>query len=109
MDAANAVNRAYGYVHVADAFWSMYRVARNYPSIPLSQTWEWYLYAATQTILTMTNSSISINNVEDGLMEETVFVYILDDLKREGFTANATLLESRMKARQEVWASTRFP
>jgi hypothetical protein len=47
--------------------------------------------------------------VNDGLMDETVVVFLLEDLKREGLTANATLLENRMRARQTVWAGELFP
>lgn len=45
----------------------------------------------------------------DGLMDETVIRFLLDDLKREGLTANATLIENRMKSRYTVWAGEQFP
>ena len=62
---------------------------------------------AYQTVLTMTDGQVDYTY--DGLMDETAFLYILDDLRREGFIANATLMESRMKARHDIWASERFP
>ena len=99
--------RGYDYVHVIDAYWALYRAARNYPNIPLTQTWEWYLSQSYQTVLTLTNGIVGYTY--DGLMEETAFLYLLEDLKREGFTANATLMESRKKARHDIWASERFP
>ncbi|KLO07806.1 hypothetical protein SCHPADRAFT_894353 [Schizopora paradoxa] len=102
-----ATDRTYDYVHVTDAYWSMYRVARNYPNIPLSKPWTWFLNQALETVLAMTNGEVGYAN--DGLMDETVFLYLLEDLKREGLTANATIMESRMKARQAVWAATRYP
>ena len=85
----------------------MYRVARNYDSISLTQTWEWYLSQAFQTVMAMTDGSVGY--VDDGLMEETVLVYLLDDLNREGFTSNATAMEQKMRSRQNVWAGSRFP
>lgn len=42
-------------------------------------------------------------------MDETVIRFLLDDLKREGLTANASLVESRMQARAANWATERFP
>ena len=99
--------RGYDYVHVIDAYWALYRAARNYQNIPLTQTWEWYLSQSYQTVLTLTNGVVGYTY--DGLMEETAFLYLLEDLKREGFATNATLMESRMKARHDIWASERFP
>ena len=59
------------------------------------------------TVATMTDGQVGY--ADDGLMEETVIRYLLDDLKREGLAANATLVESRMKARETIWAGERFP
>ena len=57
----------------------------------------------------MTNPRFEVGYVDDGLMDETVFVYLLADLQREGFTANATALEAQMRARQAIWATERYP
>ncbi|RDX49433.1 hypothetical protein OH76DRAFT_530269 [Lentinus brumalis] len=105
--ASYATDRAYDYVHVIAAYWSLYRVARNYPELVKTHTWEWYINQAVMTVATMTNGRVGYAN--DGLMEETVIRYLLDDLKREGLTANATLVESRMQAREKVWAGERYP
>ncbi|OSC98881.1 hypothetical protein PYCCODRAFT_1480292 [Trametes coccinea BRFM310] len=105
--ASYATDRAYDYVHVIAAYWSLYRVARNYPDLVKTHTWEWYLNQAVMTIATMTNGRVGY--ADDGLMEETVIRYLLDDLQREGLTANATLVESRMRARENVWAGERYP
>ncbi|KAI0748874.1 hypothetical protein C8Q74DRAFT_1212341 [Fomes fomentarius] len=105
--ASYATDRAYDYVHVIAAYWSLYRVARNYPSLVKTNTWQWYLNQAVVTVATMTNGRVGYAN--DGDMEETVIRYLLDDLKREGLSANASLVESRMQARQRVWAGERYP
>lgn len=55
----------------------------------------------------MTNGDVGY--ADDGLMDETVLRFLLDDLKREGLTDNATLVESRMQARSTIWASERYP
>ena len=105
--ASYTTDRAYDYVHVIAAYWSMYRVARNYPSLTTLHSWQWYLNQAVMTVATMTDGQVGY--ADDGLMEETVIRYLLDDLKREGLAANATLVESRMKARETIWAGERFP
>src|ERR1700749_1267862 len=43
--AAFAIDRAYDYVHVTAAWWSLYRVARNYPTL-LPSSWQTYLTKA---------------------------------------------------------------
>ncbi|KAL5530576.1 hypothetical protein ACEPAF_6834 [Sanghuangporus sanghuang] len=105
--ASYANDRAYDYVHVCAAYWALYRVARNYDTIPIAQTWEWFINQAFETVMKMTDGSVGY--ADDGLMDETVFLYLLDDLKREGLSSNATAMEDRMRARQAVWARTRFP
>lgn len=69
--------------------------------------WQWYLNQAVLTVKRMTQGNVGYAN--DGLMDETVILLLLDDLKREGLIANATLVENRMKARQTVWAGERYP
>jgi Family of unknown function (DUF5695) len=44
-----------------------------------------------------------------GQMEGTVFVQILADLKREGMTTQAELLEAKMKERATRWRSEAYP
>ncbi|KAG6841719.1 hypothetical protein C0991_007605 [Blastosporella zonata] len=104
--ASFATDRAYDYVHVIAAYWALYRVARNYPSLVSVQTWQWYLNQAVFTVSTLTNG---VGFANDGLMGETVIRFLLNDLKREGLTANVTLVENRMKARETVWAGERYP
>lgn len=105
--ASFATDRAYDYVHVTAAYWALYRVARNYPDLVKTHTWQWYLNQAVLTVLSMTNGLVGY--ADDGLMGETVLIYLLDDVKREGLTANATLLESRMLSRATNWAGERYP
>jgi hypothetical protein len=42
-------------------------------------------------------------------MEGDVFVYILNDLKREGMTAEADTLEAAMRKRAEHWSTKKYP
>ncbi|EPQ60039.1 hypothetical protein GLOTRDRAFT_134803 [Gloeophyllum trabeum ATCC 11539] len=105
--AAWATDRAYDYVHVIGAYWSLYRVARNYPDIAKVRNWEWYLNQAVLTVAAMTEDNVGY--VNDGLMDETVIRFLLDDLKREGLTANASLVENAMRARESIWSGERYP
>jgi hypothetical protein len=100
-------NRAYDYVHVAAAYWALYRVARNYPSLVSTHTWQWYINQAVLTVQAMMGRSVGFNR--DGLMGETVFRLLLDDLNREGLTANATFVEAQMRTRWTTWSTERFP
>lgn len=106
-DSAYAIDRAYNYVHVAAAYWSMYRVARAYPSLVKTHAWDWYLGQAYNTVMRMTKSNVGYNR--DGLMGETVFGEILTDLTREGKTSEASTLSAAMKSRATNWDSQAVP
>ncbi|KAJ3877368.1 hypothetical protein F5051DRAFT_408742 [Lentinula edodes] len=105
--SAWATGRGYDYVHVTAAYWAMYRVARNYPSLVSVHDWQWYLNQAVLTVATLTDGQVGY--ADDGLMGETVIHYLLNDLQREGLTANATLVQSKMKSRWQIWSTERYP
>ncbi|KAJ7083400.1 hypothetical protein B0H15DRAFT_424667 [Mycena belliarum] len=102
-----ATDRAYDYVHVTAAYWALYRVARNYPALVTVHTWQWYLNQAVVTVKAMMSPSVGYS--ADGLMGETVFRLLLDDLKREGLSINATFVEAQMKTRWMAWSKERYP
>ncbi|KZV96750.1 hypothetical protein EXIGLDRAFT_670719 [Exidia glandulosa HHB12029] len=85
----------------------MYRVARNYPSLTTTRTWQWYINQALQTSLRMTTGGVGY--VNDGLMGETVIWYLLNDLKKEGLSSNVPALETAMRRRQTAWSTQQFP
>ena len=101
------VPRSYNYPHVAALYWVMYRLARNNNGLVSSHTWDWYLEQARRTALAMTTIGNEYANY--GLMDGSVFVEILKDLKREGQSANASELESKMKARATTWNGQAYP
>ncbi|KAI0347870.1 hypothetical protein BDW22DRAFT_1424125 [Trametopsis cervina] len=105
--ASYDTSRAYDYVHVTAAYWALYRVARNYPTLTKLRSWQWYINQAVLTVNRMTQRDVGYTN--DGLMDETVIRVLLYDLKREGLSTNASLVESKMQARASVWATERFP
>jgi hypothetical protein len=57
-----ATDRAYDYAHVIAAYWSMYRVARNYPEI-VSTPWTWYLNQAVLTVEALAGGGVGYVNV----------------------------------------------
>ncbi|OTA98767.1 hypothetical protein M426DRAFT_325720 [Hypoxylon sp. CI-4A] len=106
-DAAYAIDRAYDYVHVAAAYWAMYRVARAYPELVRSRDWTWYLTQAHGTVIRGMRSDVGYNRL--GLMGETVFGEILTDLTREGLTAESSALSTAMKDRAAQWDGEEVP
>jgi hypothetical protein len=94
-------------VHVTAAYWALYRVARNYPSLVSTHTWQWYINQAVFTVQTMMSPVVGFK--QDGLMGETVFRLLLEDLQREGLTENATFVEDQMRIRWTAWSAQRFP
>jgi len=106
-DASEAVDRSYDYPHVAAAYWVLYRLARNHPGLVTNHPWDWYLDHAYQTSVAMTKFAEGL--AEFGQMEGDIFVAILQDLKAEGKTEEATQLEAAMKARADHWKSLAYP
>ncbi|RBR13570.1 hypothetical protein FVER53590_08529 [Fusarium verticillioides] len=104
--AAESVDRAYNYVHVVVAYWSMYRVARAYPELT-TKPWNWYLDQAQKTIMRMYQQDVSYRDV--GLMGETVFGEVLTDLRREVKGTPAQAVEDAMKERAVLWDAQDIP
>jgi hypothetical protein len=100
--ASEAVNRAYNYPHVVAAYWSMYRVARNYVGLTTHHPWDWYLKQAFETANYL-GTHPNIGNSRDGLMDGSIFLMLLEDLKREGWQQQASALEGQLKTRAEEW------
>lgn len=106
-EEARSVGRSYNYPHVAAAYWVLYRLARNHDGFVTAHPWEWYLRRAQKTGEAMAEQAPQF--AEFGQMEGTVFVKILRDLQREGWTDRAQSLEETMRERAEIWAEEAFP
>lgn len=106
-DQADDLGRAYNYPHVAAGHWVLYRIARNHPGLTKVHAWDWYLDHAYQTIVAMMRDAP--HYAQFGLMEGDVFVDILTDLKREGWTAKAAEVERLMKGRADHWRTLQYP
>ena len=105
--ASYAIDRAYDYVHVAAAYWALYRVARAHPDLVETHTWDWYLDHAFNTVIRGMERDVGYNRL--GLMGETVFGEILADLTREELTSDANTLFEAMRSRAEEWDTLEVP
>ena len=110
---AERIDRAYNYPHVVAAYWAMYRLARNYDGLVTNHPWDWYLNHAYETVKFLTgrreNCGYNVGYINTGLMEGDIFVMLLKDLKREGWTEKASEIEAAMKARADRWRGEAFP
>ncbi|OTA24527.1 hypothetical protein BTJ68_11296 [Hortaea werneckii EXF-2000] len=111
-EAAYLINRAYDYVHVSALYWGLYRAGRTH-GLVCQQTSDWYLMQAYHTIVFATSNGTdgepNTAYADLGLMGETVWGYILSDLRLENHTAEAAHLEDLMLRRQQIWASLPDP
>ncbi|WDF53329.1 DUF5695 domain-containing protein [Mucilaginibacter sp. KACC 22063] len=105
--AANDIGRSYNYPHVAAAHWVLYRLARNHVGLVTEKDWQFYLTNAYGTAMGMVK--LAPYYVQFGQMEGTVFYMILNDLKAEGWTKQAQLLEAEMKKRALHWSTLQYP
>jgi hypothetical protein len=110
---ADRIDRAYNYPHVVAAYWSMYRLARNHTGLVTNHPWDWYLEQARQTTEFLFKRDAEgrslVGYIDTGLMEGDIFVLLLKDLKREGWTDKAAELEHDMNERVSVWKSRAYP
>ncbi len=103
---AMRVDRSYNYPHVAALNWVLYRLARNQRGLVTNHPWDWYLDRAWRTGEAMDEHAW---HSQFGQMGGTVFLLILLDLQREGWTEQAAALEETMRARAEVWRELGYP
>jgi len=104
---ADNIGRSYNYPHVAAAHWVMYRLARNYHHLVQEESWDVYLDRAFQTSMAMIEKAPYY--AQFGQMEGSIFLLILQDLRREGLTEAANKLETVMHQRAEHWKSLDYP
>lgn len=101
------VGRSYNYPHVVAAYWALYHVARNSTGLTTRQNWEWYLDHAYETSMAMRSQAPYYTQF--GQMEGTIFLVLLQDLKKEGWNEKAAALEGWMKERAERWSYEPYP
>jgi hypothetical protein len=104
---AYAVDRSYDYPHVVAAYWVMYRLARYHTGLVTDHPWQWYLEHAYDT--TMAMQRLAPYYTQYGQMEGDVFLFVLQDLEREGKGADADTLRAMLKARAAHWKDEAYP
>lgn len=104
---SEVVDRSYNYPHAVVLYWSFYRLARNQPGTVTNHAWDWYLGHAYETSLAMVR--LAPDHAGFGQMEGSVFVELLRDLVREGWTEQAARFEGAMRARAERWRQEAYP
>lgn len=106
-DAADDLGRSFNYPHVAVAYWTFYRLARDHHGLVKTHDWRWYLDNAYKTAMAMTKFAPHYSQF--GQIEGETYIEILRDLKREGMTQEANTLEAAMKARADHWKTLKYP
>ena len=105
--SSEQVDRSFDYPHVAAAYWVLYRLARDHEGLVTNHPWQWYLSHAYETSIAMTK--FAGGYARFGQMEGDIFLKILDDLRREGRTAEAQNLEAKMRERADRWKQEPYP
>jgi len=100
------VDRSYDYPHVVAADWVLYRLARNYEGLVTNHPWDWYLTNAYETSVAMVKLA---GYAVFGQMEGDIFLQVLEDLRREGWNAQADDLEAKMRVRANHWKEEAYP
>jgi hypothetical protein len=106
-DDAEGVWRSYNYPHVVAAYWSLYHIARNHQGLTTHHDAHWYLNQAYETIMAMMR--LAEGQAMLGQMEGSVFIGVLDDLRNEQMTAEASKLEAAMRLRADNWKQQPYP
>jgi hypothetical protein len=104
---AMTVGRSYNYPHVAAAYWVLYRLARNHEGLVTAHAWDWYLDRAYETAEAMVR--FAEHYAQFGQMEGSVFLLLLLDLEREGWSERAAALKATMQRRAAVWRTLGYP
>ncbi|KAK4627808.1 uncharacterized protein CLAFUR5_04070 [Fulvia fulva] len=98
--------RAEDYVHASAIYYALYRASRVSLGILKLQTPMWYWNQAFHTVVASQNHIVY---ADVGLMGETMWVKLLEDLFAEGLSSEAAQVTQTMKGRQALWATQSGP
>jgi hypothetical protein len=99
--------RTFNYPHVTAVYYALYHLARDYSGLTKQQKWDWYLDHAYNTAMAMPKFAAGYEQF--GLMVGSVFPSVIRDLRREGWTEKADILEAHMHGREQRWKTLRYP
>lgn len=104
---ADNIGRSYNYPHVAAAHWVLFKLSKNYQNLVTEEAPSTYLDRAYNTAIAMIEKAPYYSQF--GQMEGSIFLFILEDLEREGMTKEAEHLKAVMQKRALHWASLNYP
>ena len=105
---AYSLGRAYNYPHQSVVYHSMYRLARDHPSLVASPPAGWYLKKCADTIRGAWNRLGALWYMQQGLMAGSVWVDVLRDLQLEA-AENASMFASDAQYVLEIMANRTLP
>ncbi|KAE8168637.1 hypothetical protein BDV40DRAFT_307297 [Aspergillus tamarii] len=110
---ADRIDRAYNYVWVSLLYWALYKADRVSPGV-LSMDPIWYLQQAAATVdfaLGTDEATQKPNTLYSdlGLMGESIWGDLLDDLRHEDMQEQADGIKSLLQSRQQHWAQSNNP
>lgn len=95
--------RQFNFPHQASVYMALYRAARNWPGITTLQPWQWYLNWAVNITAAMACYDANTGNYgcipTVSLMDDTVFLFLLEALNDEGLTQQAAIIDGIMRTR----------
>jgi len=106
--------RAYNYTHIANVYYTMYRIARAYPRMTLRYTAAQYLTFCFETLNAMFTKIPLPTPIGDaahelGLMGESTYPEILAALGAEGLTTQRAQLQQWTRDKYRYFASEAYP
>ncbi|MFY1674539.1 DUF5695 domain-containing protein [Plantactinospora sp. WMMB334] len=106
--------RVYNYVHIANTYYNMYRIAKSYPTMQTAFTAAQYIDMSFRTLDAMFTRIPPNNPLGDaantlGLMGESTYPDILAALRSEGRTGDATRLEGLIRAKRDRMFAQAYP
>ncbi len=98
--------RIYDYPHISLMYYNLYRIARDYPDAPLSQTKETYLRRACATAVAMFTIPLELDHwdaLKTGLYNELCIEKIIAALREEGMAGEADRLERHWERKMKFF------
>jgi hypothetical protein len=94
------IGRIFDYPHIANLYYCMYKIAKNYPDMVHYLDKNGYLERAYRTALANYTIPYTLNGAtwqwETGTMDEVIYLDLIKSLYEEGLTSYATTLEAHL-------------
>jgi hypothetical protein len=101
--------RGYAYPHVYNTYFSMYKIAKNYPNlVTYKNSKNTYLLRCYNIFKALYGSGVSYN-WNTGLMGELTTPEIIQALRDEGYTTEANTLAGYMTTKYNNFSGTTYP